>query len=128
MMSRVVFVSKSIDRLPGLGRVTALLLLLLAAGGCKRSEAATRQSQELFASACARCHGPDGAGGLPLSAGGPAPRNFRDHDFQLSRTDDQLKQTIRNGKGSGMPPFGTLFDEAQLTGLVTQIRSFDPQK
>ena len=46
----------------------------------------------------------------------------------MSRTDDQLKQTIRNGKGSGMPPFGTTFDEAQLDSLVAQIRSFDAEK
>lgn len=108
-------------------RVVASLLVALAACacGCKRSEAATTESRELFASACARCHGADGSGGLPLFEGGPSPRNFRDHDFQLSRTDEQLKQTIRNGKGSGMPPFGTTFDEAQLDALVLQIRSFD---
>lgn len=106
---------------------SALVLVALAAcaGGCKRSAAATVESRELFANACARCHGADGSGGLPLFEGGPSPRNFRDHDFQLSRTDDQLKQTIRNGKGSGMPPFGTTFDDAQLEALVLHIRSLD---
>jgi mono/diheme cytochrome c family protein len=109
-------------------RVGAVLLLALAAcaGGCKRSAAATPESRELFVSACARCHGIDGSGGLPSLEGGPSPRDFRDHDFQLSRTDEQLKQTIRNGKGSGMPPFGSTFDDAQLDALVGQIRSFDP--
>lgn len=86
------------------------------------------QSQELFTAACARCHGPDGTGGLPIFEGGPSPRNFHDHSFQLSRTDEQLKETIKSGKGSGMPPFGTMFDDAQLTSLVLQIRSFDPEK
>ncbi len=99
----------------------------MAALGCKKSEAATMQSQELFNGACARCHGQNGAGGEPSFEGGPAPRNFRDHDFQLSRTDEQLKMTIRNGKGTGMPPFGAAFDDVQLAALVAQIRSFDPE-
>jgi cytochrome c oxidase cbb3-type subunit 3 len=105
-----------------------LIVLSLEVCGCKRSEAATAQSQELFVSACARCHGQQGTGGLPLYEGGPAPRNFHDHEFQLSRTDEQLKQTIKNGKGTGMPPFGTTFDDAQLGNLIAQIRSFDPER
>jgi cytochrome c oxidase cbb3-type subunit 3 len=97
--------------------------------GCKRSDAATAaQGQELFTNTCARCHGAAGTGGLPLYAGGPSPRNFHDVDFQNSRTDEQLKQTIKNGKGSGMPAFGTTFDDAQLTALVEQIRLFGKQK
>jgi mono/diheme cytochrome c family protein len=80
---------------------------------------------ELFATACARCHGPEGRGGLPLVDGGPSPRNFHDHEFQVSHTDDQLKQTIINGKGTGMPPFGTTFTEAQLASLVAYVRSCD---
>ena len=105
----------------------ALLALAIGTPACKKSEAATLESRTLFVNACSRCHGTEGAGGGPAFEGGPAPRNFRDHDFQLSRTDEQLKMTIRNGKGSGMPPFGTTFDDAQLTALVAQIRSFDPE-
>lgn len=115
-----------------MGRLRALsvVVLLLATGApaCKKSEAATLESQQLFVNACSRCHGAEGTGGVPAYEGGPSPRNFRDHDFQLSRTDEQLKMTIRNGKGSGMPPFGTTFDDAQLTALVAQIRSFDPER
>ena len=107
---------------------SAVLLCLLAATfvvGCKRSEAAeTAQGGQLFSMACARCHGPEGRGGLPLYAGGPSPRNFHDEAFQGSRTDEQLKQTIKTGKGTGMPPFGATFDDAQLTALVAQIRRF----
>lgn len=102
--------------------------LLLALAGCKKSEAATLESHELFRNACSRCHGAEGGGGVPLYAGGPSPRNFRDHEFQESRTDEQLKTTIRSGKGTGMPPFGPMFDDRQLAALVLEIRSFDPQK
>jgi mono/diheme cytochrome c family protein len=106
----------------------ALMALALLVAGCKKSEAATAQGQELFVNVCARCHGASGGGGEPAYEGGPAPRNFRDHDFQLSRTDEQLKMTIKSGRGSGMPAFGTTFDDAQLTVLVAQIRSFDPER
>ena len=105
-----------------------LLALGFADAGCTRSEAATTQSRELFTNACSRCHGQEGTGGVPLFEGGPSPRNFRDHEFQASRTDEQIKQTIRNGKGTGMPPFGATFDDTQLAALVLQIRSFDPER
>lgn len=85
------------------------------------------QSRELFVNACSRCHGKDGTGGLPVWEGGPSPRNFHDKAFQKSHTDEDIKATIKNGKGVGMPPFGATFDEAQLNALVTQIRSFDTQ-
>jgi mono/diheme cytochrome c family protein len=81
----------------------------------------------LFDSACAKCHGSDGKGGVPSAEGQPAPRNFRDPEFHASRTDDQLKRAIRQGKGP-MPPFGALFDDAQTANLVLYIRSFNTKK
>ena len=42
-----------------------------------------------------------------------------------SSWDEQLKDAIRNGKGS-MPAFGKLFSDAELQALVRQIRSFEP--
>jgi cytochrome c oxidase cbb3-type subunit 3 len=103
-------------------------LLCLALIGCKKSEAATMETKQLFASTCARCHGPEGTGGLPLFDGGPSPRNFHDHAFQMDRTDEQLKQTIKNGKGTGMPAFGAVLNDDQIAGLVLQVRSFDVEK
>lgn len=103
----------------------ALCSFAVFAAGCTRSEAAPAKTREPFA-ACARCHGWQGGGGLALSDGGPTPRNFRDPAFQASRTDDQIKRTIRNGTGTGMPAFGGTFDDAELDALVAKIRSFDP--
>ena len=95
--------------------------------GCeKKSEAA--EARDLFASTCARCHGADGAGGLPQVAGGAAPRNFHDHEFQRTHTDAQIKLTIVNGKGTGMPGFGATFSDEQLKGLIAHVRSFDNEK
>ena len=104
-----------------------LSVVVLLAAGCTRSEASAPppQGRDLFAGACARCHGQDGAGGLPVTPGGPSPRNFRDHAFQASRTDEQIRATITNGKGTAMPPFGAVFDDAQLRALVAHVRSLD---
>jgi mono/diheme cytochrome c family protein len=110
--------------------VFSLLSAALAAAGCKGKPAEndTRaEAKQLFDSACGKCHGSDGRGGVPSAEGQPAPRNFRDAAFQASRSDDDLKKVIRSGKGP-MPPFGALFDEAQLGLLVAHIRGFGPKK
>jgi mono/diheme cytochrome c family protein len=108
--------------------ISVAILALLAMGGCRQKTDPASQGREMFVNTCARCHGAEGTGGPPPFPGGPSPRNFHDHDFQLTHTDDQLKQTIRTGKGSGMPAFAGMFDDAQLTLLVRHIRSFDDTK
>jgi mono/diheme cytochrome c family protein len=108
--------------------VTGLLAAAtsLACGkGTSASEEPTT-GRELFTKACSRCHGPEGRGGLPISEGGPSPRNLHDHAFHATRTDDQIKQTIANGKPPGMPAFGAVFTETQLTSLVAFVRTCDP--
>ncbi len=74
---------------------------------------------------CAKCHGSDGKGGVPAAEGANPPRNFCDASFQASRSDEDLKQVIRKGKG-GMPAFGNLFSDAELLALVHKIRTFNP--
>jgi cytochrome c oxidase cbb3-type subunit III len=110
---------------------TALILAVVSASGASTSacekKADAAQGRDLFATTCARCHGADGTGGAPIFDGGPSPRNFHDHAFQHDRTDEQIKLTIMNGKGTGMPSFGTLFDEQQLRSLVAHVRSLDPE-
>ena len=105
----------------------ALSILLVAVLGCEKPTEAA-QGRDLFASTCARCHGAGGTGGVPLVAGGPSPRNFHDHEFQRAHTDEQLKLTIVDGKGAGMPGFGRTFTDAQLIMLVAHVRSFDTEK
>lgn len=106
--------------------VASAALLAASVGACKKSPPTT-DGPTLFRSACARCHGKEGRGGPPITFGGPSPRNFHDHAFQASRTDAQIRDAIKNGKGSGMPAFGAAFDDAQLKALVAQVRSFDPE-
>jgi mono/diheme cytochrome c family protein len=105
-----------------------LLVVLGVAPACQRSgagpEQAAERAKQTFNTVCGRCHGADGSGGV-APEGVNAPRNFRDAAFQASRTDEQLKQVIRMGKGP-MPGFGNLFSDVDLQGLVLEIRSFDP--
>jgi mono/diheme cytochrome c family protein len=110
-----------------LGAVSALSVLQ---AGCKREQAEAdplAETRHLYLSACAKCHGSDGRGGVPAAEGLPAPSNFTDRAFQASRSDDQLKQAIKQGKGP-MPPFGALFDDTQMANLVVYVRSFDKKK
>ena len=99
----------------------------LLAAGCHRSQGdpASVNAEQTFASVCAKCHGADGKGGVPAAEGANPPRNFCDASFQASRSDEDLKQVIRKGKG-GMPAFGNLFSDADLLALVHKIRTFNP--
>jgi len=111
-------------------RIAIVVLAVLPGAGCKRREIEAgghAEAAHLFDSSCAICHGRDGRGGVPAAEGLAPPRNFCDAAFQASRSDDDLKQAIRGGKGP-MPPFAALFDDSQLTLLVAYIRGFNPKK
>ena|SRR5689334_1446591 len=114
----------------GFWLTATLVTLVTQAAGCKRKEVEASPRAEakyLYDSICAKCHGLDGRGGVPSMEGQPAPRNFTDQAFLANRTDEQLRQVIKQGKGP-MPPFGTLFDDAQLQNIVVYIRSFEAKK
>jgi mono/diheme cytochrome c family protein len=74
---------------------------------------------ELFAQNCAKCHGAGGQG--TTSAGTP---NFTSRDLQAKLTDQQITDTIRNGKGGRMPAFGKELNAQQISELSARIRSF----
>jgi mono/diheme cytochrome c family protein len=112
-------------------RVILLCALLAGAVGCderKVDAAGLEDGSRTFGALCARCHGPDGAGGMPAAAGVPTPRNFRDPVFQSARTDDELRDAIANGKGTAMPAFGKALSKREVEALVAHIRSIDPRR
>lgn len=76
----------------------------------------------LFAQACARCHAADGAGGLPMAAGGPAPADLRQPAWQRSRSDAEIVAAIRDGRGA-MPPFHDVLTSAQIDALAAHVRA-----
>lgn len=107
-----------------------LLSVAAMTAGCRRDAGPgdpDAEGRRLFDASCAKCHGRDGRGGVPAAEGLPAPRNFCDAAFQRDRSDAELKRAIIEGKGP-MPPFGSLFDEPQLTLLVAHIRGFNPER
>lgn len=114
-----------------LSRIFASLFGVAAAlpafAACQRAQGETgarAETERVFYSLCARCHGKDGGGGIPAAEGLPAPTNFRDPAFHAGRDDEALKQAILKGKGP-MPPFAGVLDAAQVDALVRYIRDFD---
>jgi mono/diheme cytochrome c family protein len=104
-----------------------LVLLAMSAAACARSSQASEEAQavdtvQLFGQACAKCHGTEGAGGLPTVANGPRPVDFRDASWQRSRSDDDIAAAIRNGRGA-MPPFADLLTPGEIVRLTRHVRS-----
>lgn len=81
---------------------------------------------ELFAAKCAGCHGKDGRG-LPNWKAKGQP-SFADVNFQKSRTDAQLTESVTNGKGKFMPVWKDKLSAEQINALVGQVRAFGKKK
>ncbi len=97
----------------------SLLSALFALGvwtGCKGNAG----GDELFDSACARCHGEQGEGGIETR--GKKSRDLTDPKWQATVTDAELRQIIRNGRGE-MPAFGTVLTIDRIDKIVKHIRS-----
>jgi mono/diheme cytochrome c family protein len=79
----------------------------------------------LYNVSCAGCHGRDGKGqGAQRPPGAQLP-DFSDPQFQAQRTDAQLTQVLREGRGM-MPPFGKQLNDQGLEALVGKVRRFGP--
>ena len=73
----------------------------------------------LFQQNCASCHGTDGKG--TRSAGTP---DFTSRSIQSGLSDQQVVDTIRNGKPGRMPAWSGKLSDAQIMELAAYIRSF----
>ena len=83
---------------------------------------ASSEGAAIFKQRCALCHGPDGRGDGPGAKGlKPPPRNYHDHEYMNSMTDEQLLTTIRNGKGA-MPAWGKILTEDQMRAVLAHVR------
>lgn len=83
---------------------------------------------DTFKQYCAKCHGEDGkaetAKGKQMKA-----RNFTDADWQQSKSDSELIDSVTNGKDDDMPPFGKKLSKEQIESLVkNDVRSFAAKK
>jgi mono/diheme cytochrome c family protein len=78
---------------------------------------------KVYQERCALCHGPEGKGDGPAAAGlNPKPRNHTDGKYMNTRTDDQLLEVIRHGKG-GMPAWGGILTETEIHAVLKHVRS-----
>lgn len=82
-----------------------------------------RAADALYNVSCAGCHGRDGRGQGPQRPPGAPLPDFSDPQFQAQRTDAQLLQVLREGRGL-MPPFGKQLNEQGLDALVAKVRRF----
>ena len=89
------------------------------------------EARATYTSRCATCHGPEGKGDGPVSAGlVPRPRNLQDPAWQKAVTDAHLQRIITGGglavgKSALMPPSPDLRSKpALLDALVAHLRSF----
>lgn len=76
----------------------------------------------IYLKRCAGCHGTDGTPRIK-----PAP-DFTDPKFQKSLTDEQMLNSITNGKDPRMPAYGEILEKEEIKQLVTYIRDFAPKQ
>ncbi len=84
-----------------------------------------RAAQALWTVSCASCHGRDGRGKGPGRPPGAQLPDFTSAEFQQQRSDQQLVDVIRAGKGM-MPPFGKQVNAEGIAALIAHIRAFAP--
>jgi cytochrome c5 len=78
---------------------------------------------------CVLCHGADGKGDGPGAAAlNPKPRDWTESGYMESKTDDQLYESIYNGK-SAMPAWGKtgVLSETEIRSAIKYVRTFDPK-
>ena len=113
-------------KLKGLLLLTAIIIAsyALASGESANLNAISTAADgnALYAAKCAICHAKDGRG-LPnwRSKGQP---DFSDAKWQKARTDAQIADSTKNGKGKFMPAFKAKMSDEEITAVVARIRTF----
>jgi|SRR5882724_1165895 len=70
----------------------------------------------VFKSRCIKCHGAEGKGKPDFTP------DFTDAKWQTSHKDEEITQTITDGKGE-MPAYDAILDKDQIASLVKYIRT-----
>ena len=113
-------------KIRGLFLLTAIIASSYALAGGEpaslNSTATVADGAALYTAKCTICHAKDGRG-LPnwRSKGQP---DFSDAKWQKSRTDAQIADATKNGKGKFMPAFKAKMSDEDITAVVARIRSF----
>ncbi len=72
---------------------------------------------QLFATTCGWCHSDGGR------AAGKGPQLM-----DTKRSDDFIRDRIKNGKPGAMPAFGETFNDAQIDQIIKYIRELKPRE
>jgi mono/diheme cytochrome c family protein len=109
-------------------RTVALMgcwLAVVGALGCEaRDPTPVGRGARIFARTCAGCHGADGRGTLRPGLSRP-PRDLTKPDFQAQISNEQLRHSIRIGKGQ-MPAFGGLMGDEEIADVIAFVRTLVP--
>ncbi len=105
----------------GLALIMGMTILALA------GEGDFEKGKILFHQTCGQCHGLNGKGDGEVGAYlNPPPANLTSQKTQ-SKSDDELKGVIMNGRpGTAMVGFKDAMKEQQLNDLFAYIRSLNP--
>ena len=100
------------------------MALVMTAGACDRKIAGGRANGlEVYTEACARCHGAKGVPPRELAIQ-LGVRDLSTAEFQTTASDEDIRKQIVNGsEKKGMPAYGDLLSEAQITAVIEHVRS-----
>jgi len=88
-----------------------------------------QKGKDLYMKRCSFCHGQTGKGDGPAGVAlQPAPANFASASFWKANTEQQMVDTIKNGKaGTAMVAFGTSLSSADIDDLMAFLKTLAPE-
>jgi len=93
--------------------------------GCEpRDPTPVGRGARIFQRTCAGCHGADGRGSWRAALIKP-PRDLTRVEFQAQMSNEQLRHSIRVGKGQ-MPAFGGLMADDEIADVIAFVRTLVP--
>ena len=105
--------------------VSGWFALLLSGLGCQgRDPTPAGRGARIFQRTCSSCHGADGRGSWRVGLA-TRPRDLTKPEFQAQMTNDQLRHSIRVGKGQ-MPAFGGLMGDEEISDVIAFVRTLVP--
>jgi cytochrome c6 len=113
-------------KLKGLISVTAIILssyaLTTGEPAANLAPSSAADGAALYVAKCAICHGKDGRG-IPSWRAKGQP-DFTDATWQKSRTNAQIAEATKNGKGKFMPPFKTKLSDEEIAAVAARVKAF----
>jgi mono/diheme cytochrome c family protein len=107
------------------GALVSGCFALLSVLGCQgRDPTPAGRGARIFQRTCSGCHGADGRGSWRAGLV-TRPRDLTKPEFQAQMTNEQLRHSIRVGKGQ-MPAFGGLMGDEEISDVIAFVRTLVP--